>query len=358
MKYLNAINKISGIGPQRMKLLFHFFANSENIWKANSSELKQSGLGEKIVEKFCLERKIINPDLEWEKLQKENIQIISFFDPNYPKLLKEIPNPPYLLYQKGEFDFNNFPIIAIVGSRKYTPYGSQVAYGLAKDLTNAGVTVVSGMALGIDTFAHRGALENSGKTIAVLGNSLEDINIYPRNNFNLSREISRNGALLSEYPLGTKAGPMTFPARNRIVAGISLGTIVVEAGEQSGALLTANMALDYNREIFSVPGSIFSSASFGTNTLIKKGAKAVTCTKDVLEELNLDRNEIFEKKLIPQNPSPEEKIILNILSSEPLHIDNISKIAKLQSATCASTLIMMEMKGWTKNIGGQNYISL
>lgn len=356
MKYLNAINKIQGVGPQKMKLLLNFFSTPKDIWKADSLELEKSGIGEKLAQKICTERENINPDLEWEILQKENIQMILLTDPGYPQILKEIHNPPFILYKKGNFDFNNSPAISIVGARKYTSYGSQVAYSLAKDLSNAGITIISGMALGIDTFAHQGALDSQGKTIAVLGNSLEDEKIYPRNNFNLSKEIEENGALLSEYPPGTEAGPITFPARNRIIAGLSLGTIIIEAGEKSGSLITAQMALEYNREIFAVPGSIFSSVSIGTNNLIKKGAKVVTCAKDVLEELNLNESKIIEKKSVPKDPTSEEEKILKALSSDSLHIDNISKIAKLQPATCASILVMMEMKGWVKNIGGQNYI--
>lgn len=356
MKYFNALNKISGVGPQKIKILINYFGESENIWKAGLESLKKSGIGEKLAEKIFLEKNNIDPDWEFQKLEKENIQLLILGNSNYPTLLKEISNPPYILYKKGEIDLNASPMIAIVGSRKYSAYGSQIARNIAKDLTNAGIVVVSGMAFGIDTFAHRGALENSGKTIAVLGNSLDDKNIYPRNNFNLSREIINNGALISEYPPETSAGPLTFPARNRIIAGLTLGTLVVEAGEKSGALITAHMALEYNREIFSVPGSIFSPSSIGTNNLIKSGAKVVTGVKDILEELDLSEKS-KETKIIPKNPSSkEEEILLKILSSDPLHIDNISKIAKLQTATCASTLSMMEIKGWAKNIGGQNYI--
>ena len=305
-----------------------------------------------------MEKNSINPKEEWEKLEKENIKLITLGDSDYPDLLREIPNPPYILYKKGEINFNSSPMISIVGSRKYTAYGSQIAMSLAKDLASAGITVVSGMALGIDTFSHRGALDNHGKTIAVLGNSLDDNNIYPRNNFNLSREIIASGALVSEYPIETSAGPLTFPARNRIIAGLTIGTIVIEAGAKSGSLITADMALEYNREVFSVPGSIFSPLSFGTNNLIKNGARVVTGIKDVLEELDLIKENV-KKEIIPKNPeNNEEKIILKILSPDPLHIDNIAKLAKLQTAVCSSVLSMMEIKGWVRNIGGQNYILL
>lgn len=356
MKYLNALNKISGLGARKMQILLNFFETGENIWSSDLENLKKSGVGEKLAEKIFLEKNNINPNEEWERLSKENIQLLTLGNPDYPKLLKEIPNPPYLLYTKGSFDFNLSPAVAIVGSRRYTAYGSQIALSLAKALASSNITVVSGMALGIDSFAHRGALENYGKTVAVLGNSLDDENIYPRNNFNLSREIISSGALISEYPIETKAGVLTFPARNRIIAGLTLGTIVIEAGEKSGSLITAGMALEYNREIFSVPGSIFSPLSFGTNNLIKNGARVVTGIKDILEELDLAK-ETSAKENVPRNPTNKnEEILLKILSTDPLHIDNIAKLAKLQTAMCSGTLSMMEIKGWVKNIGGQNYI--
>jgi len=312
-----------------------------------------------LAEKIVNERNTIDPDLEWEKLERENVKILTPDHSDYPLLLREINNPPYVLYARGQTDFINLsPLISIVGSRKYTRYGADTARAFARDIARAGITVVSGMAIGIDTFAHKGTLEANGRTIAVLGNGLDDISLYPRINFNLSREIMDQGCLVSDYPVGTEAGTQTFPARNRIIAGLSLGTLVVEAGEKSGALITAELALEYNREVFSVPGPIFSSSSSGTNDLIKKGARLVSSVGDILEELNLlrDKKEIASSPKIPD--TEEEKIILNILSSEPAHIDNIAKLAKLQTATVSSILSMMEIKGWVKNIGGQNYILL
>jgi DNA processing protein len=358
MKYLNALNKISGIGAKRMQTLLDFFGSSENAWNANLEDLKMSGIGEKMAEGIILGRSSINPDEEWKKLSRENIKIIPITSPDYPNQLKESARPPYLLYIRGDYDFNSAPMIAIVGARKCTAYGAQVAQTFARDLARAGITVVSGMALGIDSHAHRGALNARGKTIAVLGNSLDDENIYPRNNVNLAHEILENGVLVSEYAIPTSAGALTFPARNRIIAGMCLGTIIVEAEEKSGALITAQMALDDNREVFAVPGPIFSPSSRGTNNLIKSGAKLVSSVADILEELNLslesEKNKIIPK--IPENHT--EEIILKNLSSEPVHIDNLSKAVKLQTADVASTLILMEMKGWVKNIGGQNYIIL
>lgn len=358
MKYLNALNKISGVGSQKIRKLIAFFGSAEKAWKASSQELFKSGIEEKIANNILTERGKINPDKEWEKMKKEDISMISVEDPAYPKLLKEIPNPPYSLYLKGEMDLNAQPIITIVGSRKLTNYGKQAAYGLAQDLSRAGATIASGMALGIDAAAHRGALDARGKTIAVLGSGLDDRNIGPQTNFNLSREIIFSGALISDYPEGTPALPGSFPARNRIMAGIALGTLVVEAAQASGTLITANLSLDFNREIFAVPGSIFSPVSEGTNQLIKSGAKLVSGAKDILEELNIEKIKEAEKvkKVIPD--SPEEEKILKILSSEPLHIDKIIKLSKMETGTASSTIAVMEMKGMLKNMGGQNYILL
>lgn len=359
MQYLNALNKINGVGPQRMRALLNFFGTAEKIWKASANELAKSGIGPALTEKIIMERAAIDPETEWEKLQQENIRLITFDDPSYPRLLKEIPGAPYIIYMRGNLDLNSAPMISIVGSRKYTQYGAQVASAFACDLAAAGLIVVSGMALGIDAIAHRGALDGGGQTVAVLGDSLDDKNIYPRNNFNLSREIMENGALISDYPVETPASIQgNFPARNRIIAGLSLGTLVVEAGEKSGTLITAELALEFNRAVFAVPGSVFSLQSSGTNELIKKGAKVVTSVKDILEELDLDagRKPAAAALKIPENK--EEEMLLKILGVDPLHIDKISKLTKLETSVISSTLAMMEIKGWIKNIGGQNYIIL
>lgn len=358
MQYLNALNKIPGIGSQKINLLLDFFGEPKNVWRASIEELKASSVGEKLAEKIAACRTEINPEVEWEKILRYNIRIITLGDNDYPKLLKEIHNPPYLLYARGEVDVLASPMISIVGSRKYTSYGSQVASTFAKDLVNAGFTVISGMAIGIDTLAHRGALDAGGKTIAILGSGIDDFHIYPRINFNLSQEIIENGCVISDYPLETPALSTNFPARNRIIAGMSLGTLIVEAGEKSGTLITAQLALEYGREVFSVPGSIFSAQSIGTHELIKKGAKLVENVKDILEELHWN-GEKETKVREPKIPSsPEEEILLRVLSHETLHIDKIRQLSKLGTAQVSSMLAMMEMKGWVKNIGGQNYILL
>ncbi|MBU2028810.1 DNA-processing protein DprA, partial [Patescibacteria group bacterium] len=356
MKYLNALNKINGLGSQRMKKLLSFFGSAEIAWQASAQDLEQSGIGPAMTEKIIVERPTTNPDAEWEKLTRENIKLLTPDDLDYPQLLKEIPSAPFILYKKGDLNLNSAPLISVVGSRKFTAYGKQAADSLVHDLVQAGLIIVSGMALGIDGIAHRAALESGGKTIAVLGNSLDEKNVYPKAHAELAREIADTGALLSDYPIETPAGEITFPARNRIIAGLSLGTLIIEAGEKSGSLITAYLALEFNREVFTVPGSIFSAQSVGANQLLKKGAKLVMGVKDILEELNLEEKNGMKNAPIKIPESKEEEILLKILSSDPIHIDNLSRISKLGTASLSATLSMMEIKGWIKDIGGQNYI--
>jgi DNA processing protein len=266
-------------------------------------------------------------------------------DKNYPAILKEIHNPPKELYIKGEIIPQDKVAIAVVGTRKYTQYGKQVCLDIAGKLAKLGITIVSGLAKGIDTFAHQAALENNGRTIAILGT-----------NFELSKKIAKNGAVISEYPIGTRGTQFTFPERNRIVSGLSLGVVVVEAPEQSGALITATLAVEQNREVFAIPGSIYDKNSQGTNQLIKIGAKLVSNVDDILEELNLShlRKTAPKKKIKPENK--QEEIIISFLSAQPTHIDEIIKKSKLSTAIVNSTLMILELKGGARNLGKGNYI--
>ncbi len=358
MKYLNALNKINGLGPQKMSSLMSYFKSSQLIWEANKSELAAAGLGETLIENIFRERNTIDPEKEWALLENENIRVINISDKEYPPMLREIYNPPFLIYIRGSIQCFSQPMIAIVGSRRCTSYGRQACYSISRDLAAAGITVVSGLALGIDAIAHRGALDAKGLTIGVLGSSIEKAGITPQTNAMLGEEIINSGGLLlSEYPLPTSPNPGTFPARNRIMAGISAGTVVIEAAEDSGSLITANHALENNREVFAIPGSIFSSQSHGTNSLIKKGAKIVTSVQDILEEFSL-KQKIKSFSPLPKTTTKEEKNIISTLSSEPVHIDRIIKISKLDTSTVISTLSILEMQGMVKDMGGGNYIRL
>jgi DNA processing protein len=281
---------------------------------------------------------------------------ITINDKDYPSSLKEIHNPPKQLFVKGEIKNQDKVAIAIVGTRKYSAYGKQVALDLSSKLAKLGITIVSGLARGIDTFAHKAAIEAGGRTIAVLGSGMDQKSFSPSQNYALSEEIAKNGAVITEYPEGTIGAIYTFPERNRIVSGLSLGVVVIEAPEQSGALITANLALEQNKEVFAVPGNIYDENSQGTHKLIKQGAKLVTCIEDILEELNLSHllSETPKVKAKPENK--EEEIILSLLSLQPTHIDDIIKLSKLPTSIVNSTLTILEIKNAIRNLGKNNYI--
>ncbi len=280
------------------------------------------------------------------------IQTLSIEDKNYPKILKEISNPPKILYYLGEIK-DKEPCFAIVGTRRYSSYGKQVALEIAGDLAEAGLTIVSGFAPGIDTFAHQAVIEREKRTIAVLGTGLDEKSIYPRSNLKLVNEILENGGcLISEYPPETQGAKFTFPQRNRIISGLSLGVLVVEAKEKSGALITASFAFSQKRKVFAVPGPIYSSNSKGCHYLIKKGAKLVENANDILKELNLL---CLTPGVKQWGENEEENFILDALKEGALYIDEIIKRTKLPAATVASTLAILEIKGKVKNLGGNVY---
>ncbi len=284
---------------------------------------------------------------------QEDIKQINIEDNNYPKILKEIHDPPKTLYIRGNFHDDDKTAVGIVGTRNYTSYGKQVAENIAGDLAEAGITIISGLAKGIDTWAHKSALDRGGRTIAVLGSAVDSKNLYPSCNRKLAEKITQNGAVISEYPLGTKSERWFFAQRNRIISGLSLGVLVIEAPEKSGALITATQAVEQNRDVFAIPGPIYSENSIGTNGLIKMGAKLVTCANDILEELNLPLLEDKRKKFKPENKWEEN--LLNILTKEPIHIDEINKQSKLEPGLVSSTLMMLELRGIVKNHGGSYY---
>lgn len=356
-KYYNALNLIPQMGPIRFEKLCDYFNTIKDAWDANSEEYERAGLEKNVVERIIQLKKEISPEKEFEKLAKENIKIVTKEDSSYPKLLKEIHSAPALLYYRGKIKEDKFTI-AIVGSRKVSIYGRQVASQLARELSQAGLTIVSGMALGTDGIAHRECLKLGSRTIAVLGSGINTNNIYPSSNYQIAKEIiSREGMIVSEYPIGTPPLKQHFPARNRIISGLSLGTIVIEAARSSGTLIIAKFALEQNREVFAVPGNIYSLTSKGSNNLIKLGAKLITKAEDVLEELNL-RSTIKIKKtqeIIPENE--EEALILkNLFLDKSIHIDQLAKTIKMNVTAVSSLLTLMEIKGKVKNIGGMRYI--
>jgi DNA processing protein len=281
------------------------------------------------------------------------IRTISIKDNNYPKLLKEIKNPPLVLYYVGELkaDENCF---AIVGTRRYSSYGKQVALEISGDLAEAGLTIVSGLAPGIDTFAHQAVIERKRRTIAVLGTGLDKKSIYPQSNLDLAKEIiENNGCLISEYPPETRGTKFTFPQRNRIISGLSLGTLVIEAKQKSGALITANFAFSQKRKLFAVPGQIYSSNSKGPHLLIKRGARLIENSNDILQELNLPIKSTKSASVGGENE--KEDLILNALKEGALDVDKIIEKTKIPAATIASTLAILEIKGKVRNLGSNIY---
>jgi len=283
----------------------------------------------------------------------EEIKEISINDKNYPKLLKEIKDAPEILYYRGELKFEE-NCFAIVGTRMNSPYGKQVALEIAGDLTEAGLTIVSGLAPGIDTFCHQAAVERIKRTIAVLGTGLDEKSIYPQSNLKLAQKIlETGGCLISEYSPGTRGAQFTFPQRNRIVSGMSLGVLIVEAKIKSGALITAEWAKKQGRKVFAIPGQIHSSNSKGPHYLIKKGAKLVENVNDILSELKLP--EITTKTFLVKGGNIEENLILKVLKEGALDIDKIIEKTKLSAAKVASTLAILEIKGKVRNLGGNTY---
>lgn len=354
LAYWIGFNIVSGIGPARLRRLQAHFGDLEQAWHASVPSLMQAGLDEKTAERLVERRSHLSLGREMEKLAKHNVIVITWDDPAYPARLKEIYAPPPVLYVRGSIKIEDEWAVGVVGTRRATVYGREVTERIAADLARHKITVVSGMAKGIDAVAHRACLHAGGRTIAVLGCGVDVV--YPPENLRLSQEIIAHGALVSDYPLGTKPDASNFPPRNRIISGLSLGVLVTEAGESSGAHITVNFALEQNREVFAVPGSILSPLSRGPNRWIQQGAKLVMTCQDILEELHLTQasQQLEMKELIPTNDI--EAGLLKHLSAEPMHIDEVRRESGLPIAVVSSTLAMMELKGLVRQVGGMNYV--
>ena len=358
LAYWVAFSRIVGIGPVRFALLrTYFHEDVAAAWKASSKELAAAGLDQKVIDSFLKQRAASNPQRELERLQRLRISVITIKDKDYPTLLKDISHAPPVLYVAGTLKKEEDAFaLGVVGTRKVSAYGRQVTEQFARELAQGDVTVVSGLAHGIDTVAHTAALDAGGRTIAVLAAGLDII--YPSENLNLAKRIveSGQGALVTEFPLGVKPDSKNFPARNRIISGLSQGVLVTEAPKQSGALITANFALEHGREVFAVPHNIYSAGGVGVNKLIADGAHLVTSVNDILFSLNLFMipQHIEIQETIPDND--EEKTMLALLSHDPRHIDELIRDSDLPTMTVTSTLMMMELKGMIKQVGGMMYV--
>lgn len=353
--YWVAFSLVKGIGAVRFRRLLDEFGTLENAWQASPAALEKAGLSQQLVQNLIKIRSEVRLNQYAERLKALGIDVLTWQDEGYPRRLIEIDQPPPVLYVRGEIKQQDEVAVAVVGTRRVTRYGTQVTQEIAGALAQNGVCVVSGMARGVDALAHSAAMEAGGRTIAVLGSGLDQI--YPPEHRTLAERIVRQGALISDYPPGTKPDATNFPPRNRIISGLSLAVVVVEAGEKSGALITASFAADQGRDVFAVPGNIKSPQSAGTNRLIQKGAFPFVTVEDLLEVLDITvlHQQQAARKILPTDPM--EAQIYDVLQEQPLHVDEISRLAKLPVAQVTSTLTLMELKGLAKAVGGMSYVA-
>lgn len=322
--------------------------NPKDFFFMSDKELLHLFSGTSLIQEFLIHRRRINWQEEWEKLEDKKIKMVTIWEKEYPFLLKEIKNPPLFILYKGDLYGDKF--IGIVGTRRPSLYGMKMAESFAKELVRYDFVIVSGLAYGIDTYAHRGALEGNGRTFAVLGSSLDFI--YPSGNAKLAERIMENGAIISEYPLGTRPSRYTFPQRNRIISGICQGVLVIEAGEKSGALITANFAVNEGREVFAIPGRLTDEKSVGTNKLIKDGAKIVLDIIDILEEYGISYERRDKKEV---HLSEEENKILQVLGYEPIFIEDLLDKLKIDLSKLMFLIASLQGKGFVEEYPGLRY---
>lgn len=358
-EYLIGLNLIPELTPRRMTILLDHFSSPEEMWRAPQGALSSlPGFSAETVAKIVAQRSEQALDNELERARKLHVTILTVLDEDYPPLLRQIENPSAVLYMRGEPRIDTTRTLAIVGTRRSSRYGRMMASSLAQGLAALGLTIVSGLAIGIDTAAHKGTLEN-GRTIAVLGSGLA--HIYPASNTRLATQIcEQGGSLMSEYPLTTPPSKWTFPQRNRIISGLSRGVIVVEAPQRSGALITARLAMEQGREVFAIPGNATSTASVGTNALINDGAKLVTCVDDVVSEFPdlaaLTKPSAKTQQQRETTLSPEERRVYDLIGLEPLHIDDIISRVGISPTQAAQILLMLQLQGLIEQVEGRRYI--
>lgn len=356
LQYWVALGRVPQIGRARIVLLEAYFGKLEDAWRASSTDLQAAGIMGSALSALLAARDSVIPSDELERMEAAGVKALTWHDEAYPPGLKEIFDRPAVLYVRGEIQSADAWSVAVVGTRRATVYGRQVAEELSEALARNKITVVSGLARGIDSIAHKSALKAGGRTIAALACGLDMV--YPPENLRLAQEIAESGALVSDYAVGTQPRSEFFPRRNRIMVGLSLGVLVVEADIKSGALITARHALDENREVFAVPGSIYSPTCRGTNWLLQAGqAKLVTRIEDVLEELNLTMaSHQIEAKEVLQATDDTEASVLRMLSQEPIHIDEVLRGCGLEVSAVSSALAMLELKGMARAVGNMNYV--
>ena len=355
LKYWVAFSRIQRVGAVRAALLESHFGSMEAAWSASAGALAASGVDRATVTSIVEGRPKISPEGEMERLQKAGVKAYAWSLPGYPAMLKEVDDRPPVLYVRGELLTEDEWAVAIVGTRRATPYGRQAAEHFATELAQHGITVVSGLARGIDAVAHRAAITAGGRTIAVLACGLDIV--YPPEHLKLAQEIIEHGALVGDYPLGTQPRSEYFPRRNRILSALSLGVLVIEGDTDSGALITARLALEQNREVFAVPGSIYAPSYRGANALIQAGeAKLVTKTEDILEELNLSMSthQMELREVAPADAT--EAALLRVIAAQPVHIDDLQRASGLPIASVSGALALLELKGVVKQVGPMSFV--
>jgi len=354
LRYWVGFNIVRGIGPVRLRALLDYFGSVERAWRAPSEGLRRAGLDSRSLKNLLQVRAKCDLDQALEQIAAAGARVLTWESADYPHLLREIPDPPPVLYVKGTLTEEDVWAVAVVGTRRASVYGREVTRRLTSALARSGITIVSGLARGIDSEAHRAALEAGGRTIAVLGCGIDQV--YPQEHHKLAQQIIAHGALISDYPVGTPPEGRNFPPRNRIISGLSLGVLITEAGMRSGARITADYAAEQGRDVFAVPGSILTHGSTGTNALIQEGAKAVLGPEDVLEELNLTMvaEQMEARQVLPADET--EAALLSHLSAEPTHVDELQQQLELPIAQVTSTLALMELKGMVRQAGGMKYI--
>jgi len=356
--YWVAWSCVAGIGPARMRALLRAFGTLQTAWGQPLAALRAAGLTERIATRARTAFSERDPAAEWERLIKHDVTVLTEEDPDYPERLRATAGAPALLFVRGAFTAADDLAVAIVGTRRMTPYGREVTYRLATGLAAVGVTVISGLAKGVDGIAHIAALNAGGRTLAVLGHGLDTI--YPRDHGALAAHIvADGGALVTEYPPGTRIDPANFPARNRIISGLALGVVVVEADQKSGAMITADYAAEQGREVFAVPGSILSAMSVGCHALLRDGARLVTDVDDILNELRLDLRQTQRavQQELPTLPGvPGADAVLRVLSAEPLHIDDLCRESGLAMSALNSLLVHLMLAGAVRTAGPQLYV--
>lgn len=353
-RYWIGFNIVKGIGPAKVRRLLDHFGDLALAWEASTDELIAAGLDKRSSDNVLAARKTINLDRILNRVEQVGLTVLTWDSPDYPANLLNIAQPPPVLYVKGTLTPADEWAVGMVGTRRATAYGREVARDLATSLAANGVTVVSGLARGIDSVAHKAALDAGGRTVAVLGCGLDYI--YPAENRALAEAIAQAGALVSDYALGTQPEAANFPPRNRIISGLSKGVVVVESPEGSGALITADFAAEQGRDVFAVPGSILAAACRGTNKLIQQGAKPVLSVNDILEELNLTLVTEHKQARLALPANDTEQRLLACLSDDPVHVDEIGAQTAMPISHITGTLALMELKGMVRQVGGMNYI--